>query len=236
MDEPAAARQPRPRGDRHRRRRSGPGADRFVQVGDRVILGLGGSGGGYWCGACRFCLSGQPRHCAESKGIIGTFAEYFPVWARSLVKIPDSLGDHEAPLACGGLTAYGAVKKLLDHRVLPGRPVAIVGAAGRSRSLRGPARENLWLSGDRGRRRSGAAGLREVARRRSGARRRRPGGCRRAGAARVRGRRREPGLLGEDGRLPARLRSARPARACSSPSASPPRAKATSSGTRSSSS
>jgi len=108
----------------------GPGAEKFAQVGDRVILGLGGSGGGYWCGACRYCLSGQPRHCAESKGIIGTFAEYFTVWARSLVKIPDSLGDNEAPLACGGLTAYGAVKKLLDHRVLPGRPVAIVGAAG----------------------------------------------------------------------------------------------------------
>jgi propanol-preferring alcohol dehydrogenase len=108
----------------------GPGADRFVQVGDRVILGLGGSGGGYWCGACKFCLQGQPRHCKESKGIIGTFAEYFCVWARSLVTIPDSLGDHEAPLACGGLTAYGAVKKLLDHRVLPGRPVAVIGAAG----------------------------------------------------------------------------------------------------------
>ncbi|HEX4019037.1 MAG TPA: zinc-binding dehydrogenase [Frankiaceae bacterium] len=108
----------------------GPGADRFVKVGDRVILGLGGSGGGYWCGACRYCLSGQPRHCRESKGIIGTFAEYFCVWARSLVTIPDSLGDNEAPLACGGLTAYGAVKKLLDHRVLPGRPVAVLGAAG----------------------------------------------------------------------------------------------------------
>ena len=52
------------------------------------------------------------------------------MWARSLVKIPDSLGDNEAPLACGGLTAYGAVKKLLDHHVLPGRPVAIIGAAG----------------------------------------------------------------------------------------------------------
>ncbi len=108
----------------------GPGADRFAQVGDRVILGLGGTGGGYWCGACRFCLQGQPRHCKEAKGIIGTFAEYFCVWARSLVTIPDTLGDHEAPLACGGLTAYGAVKKLLDHRVLPGRPVAVIGAAG----------------------------------------------------------------------------------------------------------
>ena len=26
----------------------GPGADRFVAIGDRVILGLGGAGGGYW--------------------------------------------------------------------------------------------------------------------------------------------------------------------------------------------
>jgi propanol-preferring alcohol dehydrogenase len=108
----------------------GPGADRFASVGDRVILGLGGAGGGYWCGACEYCLSGQPRHCAQTKGILGTFAEYFPVWARSLVKIPDSVGDNEAALACGGLTAYGAVKKLLKHHVLPGRPVAVIGAAG----------------------------------------------------------------------------------------------------------
>jgi propanol-preferring alcohol dehydrogenase len=108
----------------------GPGADRFVHEGDRVILGLGGTGGGYWCGTCEYCLRGKPRHCREAKGIIGTFAEYFSVWAPSLVKLPDTIGDHEAPLACGGLTAYGAVKKLLDHRVLPGRPVAIIGAAG----------------------------------------------------------------------------------------------------------
>ncbi|MFO0690541.1 MAG: zinc-binding dehydrogenase [Myxococcota bacterium] len=108
----------------------GPGAERDVQVGDRVILGLGGTGGGYWCGACEYCLGGTPRHCAQSKGIIGTFSEYFPVYARSLVKIPASLGDHEAPLACGGLTAYGAVKKLSKHHVLPGRPIAVIGAAG----------------------------------------------------------------------------------------------------------
>jgi len=108
----------------------GPGAERDVQVGDRVILGLGGTGGGYWCGACEYCLGGSPRHCAQSKGIIGTFSEYFPVYARSLVKIPASLGDHEAPLACGGLTAYGAIKKLSKHHVLPGRPIAVIGAAG----------------------------------------------------------------------------------------------------------
>ena len=108
----------------------GPGADRFVHVGDRVILGLGGTGGGYWCGVCDYCLRGLPRHCAQSKGILGTFAECFSVWAPSLVRLPDSIGDEEAPLACGGLTAYGAVKKLFDHGVRPGRRIAIIGAAG----------------------------------------------------------------------------------------------------------
>jgi propanol-preferring alcohol dehydrogenase len=108
----------------------GPGAERFVDVGDRVILGLGGTGGGYWCGACEYCLSGRPRHCAQGKGIMGSFAEQFSVYAPGIVKLPDSVGDLEAPLACGGLTAYGAVKKLLAHRVVPGRAVAVIGAAG----------------------------------------------------------------------------------------------------------
>lgn len=108
----------------------GPGADRYVAVGDRVILGLGGTGGGYWCGACEYCLRGEPRHCAQTKGIMGTFSEEFRVFAKSLVTLPDSIGDEEAPLACGGLTAYGAVKKLLKHQILPGRRVAVIGAAG----------------------------------------------------------------------------------------------------------
>lgn len=108
----------------------GPGADRYISVGDRVILGLGGSGGGYWCGACEYCLGGEPRLCAQARGIMGTFSQEFTVWAKSLVKLPDSIGDEEVPLACGGLTAYGAIKKLLKHQVLPGRPIAIVGAAG----------------------------------------------------------------------------------------------------------
>jgi alcohol dehydrogenase, propanol-preferring len=108
----------------------GPGADRFINRGDRVILGLGGTGGGYWCGACEYCLAGSPRHCAQGKGIMGTFAEQIAVYAPSLVVLPDELSDLEAPLACGGLTAYGAVKKLLKYQVRPGRPVAVIGAAG----------------------------------------------------------------------------------------------------------
>jgi propanol-preferring alcohol dehydrogenase len=108
----------------------GPGAERFVSVGDRVILGLGGTGGGYWCGACEFCMKGEPRHCKQGKGVMGVFSEYFTTFAAGVVTLPDSIGAHEAPLACGGLTAYGAVKKLLKHHVLPGRPIAVVGAAG----------------------------------------------------------------------------------------------------------
>jgi len=108
----------------------GVGADRFVNQGDRVILGLGGTGGGYWCGGCEYCLGGSPRHCAHGKGIMGTFAEHFAVYAPSLVKLPDELSDLEAPLACGGLTAYGAVKKLFKYHVRPGLPVAVIGAAG----------------------------------------------------------------------------------------------------------
>jgi propanol-preferring alcohol dehydrogenase len=108
----------------------GAGAERYVSVGDRVILGLGGTGGGYWCGACEYCLRGQPRHCAQSKGVMGVFAEQFAVYAPGLVQLPDSVGDEEAPLACGGLTAYGAVKKLRKHGIEAGRPVAVIGAAG----------------------------------------------------------------------------------------------------------
>jgi propanol-preferring alcohol dehydrogenase len=108
----------------------GAGAERFVETGDRVILGLGGAGGGYWCGACRHCLSGNPRLCAQARPLMGTFAEYLSVWAPALVKIPDSLSDQQAPLACGGLTAYGAVKKLVTHGVVPGRRIAVIGAAG----------------------------------------------------------------------------------------------------------
>ncbi len=108
----------------------GQGAERFTKVGQRVILGLGGTGGGYWCGACEYCLGGNPRHCAQAKGVMGTFAEEFSVYVPGLVAIPDSVPDTEAPLACGGLTAYGAVKKLIANGVKPGRPIAIIGAAG----------------------------------------------------------------------------------------------------------
>lgn len=108
----------------------GPGAEKFVQKGDRVILGLGGMGGGYWCGACEFCLSGRPRLCSQSRAAAGTYAEYVCIWAKALVKLPHTIKDEDVPLACAGLTAYSAVKKLPRYGVTPGKPIAIVGAAG----------------------------------------------------------------------------------------------------------
>jgi propanol-preferring alcohol dehydrogenase len=108
----------------------GPGAEKFVKAGDRVILGLGGAGGGYWCGACEYCLSGRAMLCKEGKGILGAYAEYIAVWAKSLVKLPDTIADSEVSLACGGLTAYGALSKLIPYGIKPGKPIAILGAAG----------------------------------------------------------------------------------------------------------
>ena len=108
----------------------GPGGEHFVQPGDRVILGLGGSGGGYWCGGCEFCLSGRPRLCKDAKGIRGTYAEFISLWAKSLVKLPETISDHDVPLACAGLTAYAAVKKMLKLGAMPGKPIAVIGAAG----------------------------------------------------------------------------------------------------------
>lgn len=108
----------------------GTGAERFVGVGDRVIAGLGGTANGYWCGACEHCLRGRTRHCPQRRSVLGTFAEYVSMWAPGLVRLPATVEDHDAPLACGGVTAYSAVKKLPHHDVAPGRAVAVIGAAG----------------------------------------------------------------------------------------------------------
>ena len=108
----------------------GPGAEEYIQKGDRVILGLGGSGGRYWCGACEYCLSGNTMFCNQVKNLLGTYAEYISIWAKTLVKLPDEISDREVSLACGGLTAYSAIKKLGKYGISAGKSVAIIGAAG----------------------------------------------------------------------------------------------------------
>jgi propanol-preferring alcohol dehydrogenase len=108
----------------------GAGAERYVQQGDRVIFGLGGMGGAYWCGSCEQCLGGEPQFCPQGRALLGTFAERIAVWAPALTSLPASVSDVEAPLACGGLTAYGAIKKLFRFGIDPGSRIAIIGAAG----------------------------------------------------------------------------------------------------------
>ena len=61
-----------------------------IKIGDRVILGLG-STGGHWCETCEYCLAGESMHCPERTPLFGIFSEYISVWAKSLVKIPDDL-------------------------------------------------------------------------------------------------------------------------------------------------
>ena len=108
----------------------GPGAEKFVKIGDRVILGLGGTAGEYWCGACEYCLAGKPMLCPHHKNLLRVYSEYVSIWAKALVILPDEINDREVPLACAGLTAYNAVKKLVKFEVSLGKPVAIIGAAG----------------------------------------------------------------------------------------------------------
>ena len=107
----------------------GPGSEDFVKVGDRVILGLGGWGK-YWCGACENCLAGKPMLCVRRKGLQGVFAEYFVVWAKAIVIIPKEIENNDVPLACAGLTAYSAIKKLWNFGIHAGKTIAIIGAAG----------------------------------------------------------------------------------------------------------
>lgn len=101
-----------------------------LKVGDRVILGLGGQHGRYWCGRCEYCLAGKPMYCPDLQSMFGMFSDYVSIWANALVKLPDEVGDNEVPLACGGLTAFSAIKKVINFDILPGKPIAIIGAAG----------------------------------------------------------------------------------------------------------
>lgn len=108
--------------------------DPSVQVGQRV--------GVAWtrdiCGACESCVDlvneGETR-CEKAlhsgKAYDGTFAQYTLVPLRYLARLPsqfDDLPDEEiAPILCGGVTAYKAIK---GCHITPGQWFAISGAGG----------------------------------------------------------------------------------------------------------
>jgi len=105
---------------------AGPGAE-GVTVGTRVLAHP-------WigCGACKVCRRGEENLCLAMKslGIFsnGGYADYMLVpHPRYLVDIGDLPAERAAPLACSGVTAYGALKKV---PTLATEPVVIIGAGG----------------------------------------------------------------------------------------------------------
>jgi alcohol dehydrogenase, propanol-preferring len=109
----------------------GAGVARF-SPGDRVGVPWMNS----WCGRCEPCLTGYAQWCPNgettSVTVNGTFAELATISERAAVSLPPTIPDDEAaPLLCAGVTAYGAVRRLVSElRIPPGKIVAVVGAAG----------------------------------------------------------------------------------------------------------
>lgn len=105
----------------------GPGA-KGVSVGDvRLIHPWMG------CGECRVCRRGDENLCVKpcSVGVhrSGGFATHLLVpHPRYLFDIGGLAPERAAPLACSGVTAYGALKKVSD--TLADEPVVMIGAGG----------------------------------------------------------------------------------------------------------
>jgi alcohol dehydrogenase, propanol-preferring len=101
----------------------------FISIGTRVGLG--------WvrdvCEECFCCLSpgGEGRCQARLRSGLtrdGTFAEYAVIPSRYVIRIPEEVPDHlVAPILCGGVTAYKAIKV---SGGVPGRWMLISGAGG----------------------------------------------------------------------------------------------------------
>ncbi|PKS05460.1 hypothetical protein jhhlp_008837 [Lomentospora prolificans] len=102
-----------------------------IKIGDRVGIA--------WvrdvCGRCPCCREpGGETRCLEQlnsgRKLDGTFAEYCVVPSRYLLTVPDDdklLDKDVAPVLCGGVTAYKALKMC---GATPGEWVAIIGAGG----------------------------------------------------------------------------------------------------------
>ena len=105
----------------------GPDA-KGVKVGDRRLVHpwLG-------CGECKVCRRGDEQLCrtAYSIGVFraGGYADHLLVpHPRYLFDISGIAPEKAAPLACSGITTYGALKKV--GRLLQEEPVVIIGAGG----------------------------------------------------------------------------------------------------------
>jgi propanol-preferring alcohol dehydrogenase len=97
---------------------AGPGAGRY-RLGDRV----GVPWLGWTCGVCRYCREGLENLCDEARftgfHLDGGFATLAVADERFCFPIPQGVSDTEAaPLLCGGLIGYRALRLAGDPRRL----------------------------------------------------------------------------------------------------------------------
>ncbi|MGB7259917.1 MAG: alcohol dehydrogenase [Pseudolabrys sp.] len=105
---------------------AGPDA-KGVKIGARVLAHP-------WigCGTCAVCQTGSENLCRAMRSlgvfINGGYADYIMVpHPRYLFDIGDLPAEKAAPLACSGVTTYGALKKV---PTLTSEPTVIIGAGG----------------------------------------------------------------------------------------------------------
>ena len=99
-----------------------------VKVGDRRLAHP-------WmgCGECTVCSRGEENLCTKPRNLgvfsNGGYATHLMVsHPRYLFEIGDLPPEKAAPLACSGITAFSALKKVAD--VMKDHPVVIIGAGG----------------------------------------------------------------------------------------------------------
>ncbi len=98
------------------------------KVGDKVLINPGIS-----CGKCNYCLAGQQNLCADfsikGEHFDGTFAEFFTIPEKNVLKIPDSISLKDA--AAAPLTFLTAWRMMVTRaEVRPEEYVFIHGAGG----------------------------------------------------------------------------------------------------------
>jgi propanol-preferring alcohol dehydrogenase len=107
----------------------GPGTDLDLTIGDPVLVF-----GGWGCGTCRECASGDEQRCPAGRSpgfqADGGYAEFMLIpHPRYLVPLGSLDPVQAAPLADAGLTPYRAVRRAIPW-LRAGARVLVIGAGG----------------------------------------------------------------------------------------------------------
>jgi propanol-preferring alcohol dehydrogenase len=84
---------------------------------------------GYACGVCAYCRSGRENLCPDAQftgwDLDGGYADAIRVRAAFALRVPERFGDTEAaPLLCGGIIGYRALKR---SGIQPGQRLGLFG-------------------------------------------------------------------------------------------------------------